>query len=90
MPKYVYNDRTTGLVGYESMTPLAFTPQGSIQVRVTLPNGNPGTWSEGPLDGSVRRGVRGSGFQLPDSEIPLGYDAGANLPTWSPSDWEQP
>ncbi len=88
MPRYTYIDRTTGKIGYQSMTPLAIDSNGGITVRVVLPNGNPGTFSEGMDDGSVRRGVRGTGLQLNPSETFAG--GGANLPTIDSSDWELP
>jgi hypothetical protein len=87
--QYVYLRRDTGKIFYRSTTPFLTNPDGSIAVRVTI-SGVPCTWSEGPIDGSVRRGVRGTGQQLAGSEKPAGYDAGANLPTWAPSDYEQP
>lgn len=88
MPTYTYIDRTTGKIGYQSMTPLAVDASGNIAVRVTLPNGHPGTYSEGMNDGSVRRGTRGPGSQQVAGE-PFG-GGGANLPTIASSDWELP
>lgn len=87
--QYVYVRRDTGKVFYRATTPFLTNADGSIAVRVSI-SGVPCTWSEGTIDGSVRRGVRGPGLQLPGTEAPVGYSAGANLPTWSPSDWENP
>lgn len=70
------------------MQPLATDANGNITIRVTLPNGHPGTFSEGMDDGSVRRGTAGPGAQLPASETFAG--GGAVLPTIATSDWEQP
>lgn len=93
---FVYVDRTTGKIGYVGIQPLVVNPDGSIAVRVTLPNGNPGTYAEGIIDGSVRRGVAGPGYTVPLTQPdPTQQNPGQpigtySLPTLDPSDWEMP